>query len=94
MPERQRGVHDAPITGAGFYRVSSYILHSCEPNVKLVFSEHSHRVSVVATRDVKAGDELLVSYINGEARSTEQRRLELFTKYRYQCTCPLCENLD
>ena len=94
MPERQRGVHDGPITGAGFYRVASYLMHSCEPNVKLVFSEHSHRASVVATRDITAGDELLVGYINSEARSTDQRRLELFTKYRYQCTCSRCENVD
>ncbi|KAF9937490.1 hypothetical protein BGZ67_001223 [Mortierella alpina] len=94
MPERQRSLHDSPITGAGFYRVSSYASHSCEPNVKLVFSEHNHKASVVATRDVKAGDELLVGYINNEALSTDQRRLELFTKYRYQCMCPRCENID
>ncbi|CAO3564612.1 unnamed protein product [Mortierella alpina] len=94
MPERQRGAHEGPITGAGFYRVISYASHSCEPNGKLVFSEHSHKASVVATRDVKAGEELFVGYINSDALSTDQRRLELFTKYRYQCMCPRCENID
>ncbi|KAI1319065.1 hypothetical protein EDD11_004954 [Mortierella claussenii] len=94
LPERQRSVRDAPITGAGFYKVSSYLMHSCEPNAKVVFSEHDHKLSIVATRAVEAGDELHVGYIKNGKQSTEQRRLELFTQYRLQCMCPLCETTD
>ncbi|ORZ11334.1 MAS20 protein import receptor-domain-containing protein [Lobosporangium transversale] len=94
LPERQRSIRDAPITGSGLYRVSSYLMHSCEPNTKIVFSDHDHKLTIVATRDIQAGDELFVGYIKNGKLSTEQRRLELFTKYRLQCMCPLCETTD
>lgn len=84
-------MRDAPVTGVGFYRVSSYLMHSCEPNVKIVFSEHDHKASLVATREVKAGDELFVRYIQNASQSTESRRLELFDKYQLRCMCSLCE---
>lgn len=84
-------MRDAPVTGVGFYRVSSYLMHSCEPNVKMVFSDHNHKASLVTTREIKAGDELLVGYIQNVMQSTEARRLELFDKYRLRCMCPLCE---
>ncbi|KAI7819853.1 MAS20 protein import receptor-domain-containing protein [Gamsiella multidivaricata] len=94
LPERHRSVRDAPITGGGFYRVTSYLMHSCEPNAKIVFSENDHKVSIVTTREVMAGEELLVGYIKNDDLSTESRRLELFTKYRFRCMCPLCETTD
>ncbi|KAF9356528.1 hypothetical protein BGX34_009881 [Mortierella sp. NVP85] len=94
LPLMHRSVRDAPITGVGFYRVSSYLMHSCEPNVKIVFSEHDHKASLVTTREVKAGDELVIGYIHNGSLSTEDRRLELFTKYRFRCMCPMCETTD
>ncbi|KAF9357201.1 hypothetical protein BGX26_004074 [Mortierella sp. AD094] len=94
LPERHRSTRDAPITGAGFYRVSSYLMHSCEPNAKIVFSDHDNKLSVVAIREIQTGEELVVGYIKNGELSTEDRRLELFTKYRLQCMCPLCETTD
>ncbi|KAF9113197.1 hypothetical protein BGX27_002038 [Mortierella sp. AM989] len=94
LPERHRSTRDAPITGVGFYRVSSYLMHSCEPNAKVVFSDHDNKLSIVTTREVQSGDELTVGYIKDGELSTEERRLELFTKYRLQCMCPLCETTD
>ncbi|KAF9208923.1 hypothetical protein BGZ49_007129 [Haplosporangium sp. Z 27] len=94
LPERHRSTRDAPVTGAGFYRVSSYLMHSCEPNAKIVFSEHDNKLSIVTTREVQVEDELVVGYIKNGALSTEERRLELFTKYHFQCMCPLCETTD
>ncbi|KAF9435377.1 hypothetical protein BGZ76_006417 [Entomortierella beljakovae] len=85
LPERHRSTRDTPVTGAGFYRVSSYLMHSCEPNAKLVFSDNTNKVSIVAQREIQEGDELLVGYIKNGKLSTEDRRLELFTKYRFQC---------
>ncbi|KAF9963227.1 hypothetical protein BGZ65_005067 [Modicella reniformis] len=94
LPERHRSVCDAPITGVGFYKVTSYLMHSCKPNAKIVFSEYDHKVSLITTREVKAGDELFVGYIKNDSLSTEERRLELFDKYRIRCMCPLCETTD
>ncbi|KAK3810422.1 MAG: MAS20 protein import receptor-domain-containing protein [Linnemannia elongata] len=92
-PEQYRSERDAPVVGAGFYRVTSYMSHSCEPNTKIAYQDHNNTLAVVATKAVKAGDELHVGFIdqkNGEL-STEQRRQELFQHYRFKCMCPRCE---
>ncbi|KAG0325244.1 hypothetical protein BGZ99_000899 [Dissophora globulifera] len=94
LPERLRSVRDGPITGAGFYRVSSYLMHSCEPNVKITFSDKSHTLSLEAIREIKEGEELVVGYIKSDKVSTEDRRLQLFMNYRFRCMCPLCETTD
>ncbi|KAG0227679.1 hypothetical protein B0O80DRAFT_533867 [Mortierella sp. GBAus27b] len=95
-PEQCRSVHDGPVVGAGFYRVTSYISHSCDPNTKISFLEHTHNMSLVATKDIKAGDELHVGYIDQKhgTLSTEQRRQELFQRYRFKCMCSVCEASD
>lgn len=67
--------------------------HSCEPNTKIAYQDHNNNLAVVATKAVKAGEELHVGFIdqkNGEL-STEQRRQELFQHYRFKCMCPRCE---
>lgn len=87
-------MRDRPITGAGLYKATSYLMHSCEPNTKIVYSSRDHTVSLVATENIRSGDELQVGYIKNGKLSTEQRRLELFTKYRLQCSCALCEMTD
>ncbi|KAF9561202.1 hypothetical protein EC968_005829 [Mortierella alpina] len=92
-PEQYRSIHDAPVVGAGFYRVSSYMSHSCDPNTKVAYQEHHNSLSVVATKAIKAGDELHVGFIDQKngTLSTEERRQELFQHYRFKCMCPVCE---
>ncbi|KAF9586495.1 hypothetical protein BGW38_003620 [Lunasporangiospora selenospora] len=92
-PEQLRSVHDSPVVGAGFYKVTSYMSHSCDPNTKIVFQEHNNTLSVVATKEVKAGEELHSGFIDQKngTLSTEQRRQELFQHYRFKCMCSLCE---
>jgi import receptor subunit TOM20 len=53
-------------------------------------------MSVVATKEIKAGEELHVGFIDQKngTLSTEQRRQELFQRYRFKCMCPLCEATD
>ncbi|KAG0033996.1 hypothetical protein BGZ81_006508 [Podila clonocystis] len=93
-PENNRSVHDGPLVGAGFYRVTSYISHSCEPNTKVAFAEHDNKLSIVATRDVKVGDELHVGFIKNGTLTTEERRQALFQNYRFKCMCSMCETTD
>ncbi|KAG0253407.1 hypothetical protein DFQ27_007426 [Actinomortierella ambigua] len=92
-PEKCRSVHDAPVVGAGFYRVTSYMSHSCDPNAKITFPEHTHNLTLVATKDLAAGEELHVGFIDQKngTLSTEQRRQALFQHYRFKCMCPRCE---
>ncbi|KAK3813404.1 MAG: MAS20 protein import receptor-domain-containing protein [Benniella sp.] len=95
-PEQCRSTHDGPVVGAGFYKVTSYVSHSCDPNAKLAFLDHNNNMSVVATKEIKAGEELHVGFIDQKngTLSTEQRRQELFQRYRFKCMCPLCEATD
>ncbi|KAF9205275.1 hypothetical protein BGZ49_004250 [Haplosporangium sp. Z 27] len=67
-----------------------------ERSVEVGFLEHNNNMSVIATRDIKAGDELHVGFIDQKngTLSTEQRRQELFQHYRFKCMCPLCESSE
>ncbi|RHZ76497.1 hypothetical protein Glove_197g44 [Diversispora epigaea] len=80
----------APVIGAGFYRVASYIAHSCDSNTETRFPNRNHELSIVATKPIKAGDELKISYIRTGQRNSENRRSELETKWRFRCTCTKC----
>uniref|UniRef100_A0A1D1YJT5 Mitochondrial import receptor subunit TOM20 n=1 Tax=Anthurium amnicola TaxID=1678845 RepID=A0A1D1YJT5_9ARAE len=78
------------VIGAGFYRVASYLSHSCSPNTEVRFPDKNNVLSIVAVKPIKAGDELKVSYIRVGDRDTSNRRSELETKWRFKCTCIKC----
>jgi hypothetical protein len=65
--------------------------HSCLPNAEYTFSEPYQRV--YAIRNIKKGDELCVSYSVFEG-DIESVRLELKTKYGFDCMCELCDMKD
>lgn len=69
--------------------------HSCEPNAEVKNQEFVDcHIDVVALRDLKVGEELLISYIpvgtGVGKRSTVQRRRELQTKYLFSCDSSRC----
>lgn len=82
---------DSPI-GAGLYHIASYISHSCEPNCRLSFA--GNKLSLVATRKLKEGDEVYVSWISreptGSLAEKKTRRNMLKEKYRFVCRCSGC----
>ncbi|KAG9303284.1 hypothetical protein G9A89_013610 [Geosiphon pyriformis] len=80
----------SPITGAGFYHVTSYIAHSCDPNVDIEFTSGDHILSVVATKRIMAGEEIKVSYIVLGERETYDRKEELSKKWKFSCSCSKC----
>ncbi|KAH9006787.1 MAS20-domain-containing protein [Lactarius hatsudake] len=67
--------------GAGFFAVSSYISHSCDPSARPTFENGDSEMHLVATRDVKAGDEITARY---------RRRKELARGWRFACQCDRC----
>ncbi|CAG8663609.1 6327_t:CDS:2, partial [Paraglomus occultum] len=79
-----------PATGAGFYRVASYLTHSCEPNTEITFPKDNHKLSLVAISSIKAGDQLRVSYIPVGDRDVNNRRSELEAKWKFRCMCQKC----
>ncbi|XP_006456742.1 hypothetical protein AGABI2DRAFT_195752 [Agaricus bisporus var. bisporus H97] len=84
--------------GAAFYTLSSYANHSCAPSAKLTFPSGTTELHVVATKDIKMGDEVSVAYVDvspaeGEsiADARRRRRVELARGWRFACPCELCE---
>lgn len=54
------------------------------------------RIDLVATRNIRAGQEILISYLGTPGalgvrnRNTQQRQEALQSKYLFQCDCPRC----
>jgi import receptor subunit TOM20 len=81
---------ESPVIGAGFYRFSSYVSHSCDPNVEAKFLNGDNSVSIIAKKHIKEGEELKISYIRQENRDVGSRISELETKWRFSCICNKC----
>jgi SET domain-containing protein len=79
------------ISGTGLYSVANTMNHSCLPNVAITCSTNSDEVSVLALTQIKAGDELLISYID-EDGPLAQRKKQLHEFYSFECTCARCLN--
>lgn len=77
------------ITGSAPCTIHNSINHSCEPNVVGMSNKTDHRVSVVALRKIKVGDELFLSYID-ESQDYATRQKILQERYLFSCQCPKC----
>ena len=82
----------------GLYSLHSFLNHSCSPNVQIRHVPErgilaSMKVAALATKPIKQGDELLISYIDPNT-STGRRQLLLYRDYCFgPCTCVKC-NLE
>ncbi|KAI0005042.1 MAS20-domain-containing protein [Russula compacta] len=83
--------------GAGFFAVSSYISHSCDPCARPSFESANSEMRLVVTRDIKVGDEITVSYVDASVHEDEdviqaryRRRKELARGWRFACQCDRC----
>ncbi|KAI9011340.1 MAS20 protein import receptor-domain-containing protein [Gaertneriomyces semiglobifer] len=87
-----RGAYpDDTKSGVGLYHATSWISHSCAPNVEIQFFGCTDKVSIVAKQDLKNGDELVVSYMNVDGLTTSERRKKLKSKFAFHCKCALCK---
>jgi len=84
--------------GTAFYYVSSYLAHSCDPNVRPSFDEtRTSELSLIALRDLKKGDELAMAYVDVTQHPEEsvidarrRRRQELARGWKFACECSKC----
>ncbi|KAF5332028.1 hypothetical protein D9758_014584 [Tetrapyrgos nigripes] len=84
-------------TGTALYTVSSYLSHSCDPSARPSFENGTSELRLIATRDLKAGDELTVAYVDVTQHEDEsivdarrRRRMELARGWRFACECDRC----
>ena len=74
----------------GFFPLASLLSHSCIANVKTVWEPGppwGHRT--VAVRDIKAGEEILTSYLR-PSMCALLRRKAIKTGWYFDCSCPRC----
>ncbi|KAG8165048.1 hypothetical protein KVR01_005323 [Diaporthe batatas] len=77
-----------------FYRYSR-INHSCSPNAQAYYDPAKQRHQVQLVRDVKAGDQIFVSYISGTEFPRELRHANiLLDGHKFVCDCTLCNSQE
>ena len=97
--ERSRGSRSSPRgsglgavatrMGSAVYFIPSLCNHSCDPNVDVGFEDGSSRMTLRARREIEAGEELSITYVDaGLPRETRQRTL--LQGYGFTCMCPAC----
>jgi SET domain len=88
-----------PLDCLAMYSVLCKMNHSCDPSVVIVYQrqpqwgpDHPLTAFAIALHDLRAGDELTISYIDRhESREERQRAL---ANYGFQCQCRKCQEED
>ncbi|KAJ7167641.1 hypothetical protein C8R46DRAFT_1093678 [Mycena filopes] len=83
--------------GTALYSVSSYLSHSCAPNARPSFSSGTSELNLIASKDLKKGDEVTIAYVDVGQRPGEsaadcrlRRRKELARGWKFPCACSRC----
>ncbi|XP_074309708.1 methyltransferase FGSG_00040 [Silene latifolia] len=74
--------------GVGLWLIPSFINHSCVPNVRRLHI--GDYVIVLASREVKAGEEFTVGYY--DVLSPLNKRKEMAKSWGFQCRCKRCKH--
>lgn len=74
--------------GLGVYPLAAMINHSCIPNCIQHFNDEGV-IAIRTMRNIKAGEEISISYID-IAMPTWLRRKELLKSYYFHCNCDRC----
>ncbi|TFK99864.1 SET domain-containing protein [Pterulicium gracile] len=76
----------------GIYAVHSHINHSCTPNTSVRHHDQSNalsRITVLASSDIEAGEELVITYVD-PSLGVRERRKRLAEWGFGKCTCGRC----
>lgn len=79
---------DSPV--GAIYLTICLINHSCVPNAHNNWNYEAHHETIHAICDIKAGEEICISYTAGE--DSKQRRAKLKASFGFDCTCALCSS--
>ena len=79
--------------GSGLFAKQSTINHSCQPNSVVEFPFNNHELVVNASRNIDAGEEILISYLDEceLERSRHSRNKMLSENYLFNCDCAKCQ---
>ena len=73
------------------FLLGSRFNHSCIPNIHFAYNPTLDKETFHAVRNIAAGEELTITYIDGMNRTRGQRKVELDER-GFVCDCPACEN--
>jgi len=76
----------------GLYTLHSHLNHSCTPNISVRHLDQRaalSRITVIASSAIRAGEELLITYVNPEANVRERRQGLLEWGFG-ECMCTKC----
>ncbi|KAK4540498.1 hypothetical protein LTR36_009136 [Oleoguttula mirabilis] len=76
--------------GRGLFLLSSRLNHSCVPNVFQDYNVTLEMTTVHATRAIKEGEELTLSYCQ-HVRNNHEERAEVLDFWEFKCDCPACK---
>ncbi|KAG6026469.1 hypothetical protein E4U19_002594 [Claviceps sp. Clav32 group G5] len=86
------GIEDVQI-GEGIFLEASRINHDCESNTFHHWNNNIKRHTVHAIRDIDAGEEITLSYVD-YLQNRELRKRTLKDYYDFTCSCRLCSLPD
>ena len=75
------------IVGAVYPKIC-LINHACDPNSHHSWNSSRGRETIHATRDIKVGEEITISY--GKDETSADRRAELRSSFGFDCSCSVC----
>lgn len=70
------------------YVAASFANHSCDPNTNYQFNSNAKKLYFQALKPIKAGEEVLISYVCPGDYASRQSVLKMV--YGFDCTCSLC----
>lgn len=78
--------------GSGLFLTYSRINHSCVPNAYNMWNSNTNRQTVHAGRDIKAGQQIFVSYLgdSGDTMTRDQRLKQTQLYWGFICSCKAC----
>lgn len=91
----QRNAVGLPGLGAsGFFYRHGVINHSCSPNAHGYYDRVKERHQVHLLRDVKAGDQIFVSYVTRTEVPRACRHAGILAHHKFVCDCALCTSQE
>jgi hypothetical protein len=78
------------VDGTALFSIICTMNHSCEPNVQVAYGCGDHRGMLFALRDLAAGEELCINYVDVE-NELPLRRADL-RHYGFECRCGKCRS--
>jgi hypothetical protein len=72
----------------GMFPIISRINHDCRPNTQHTWNSSIKQETIHAIRDIKAGEEITISYNLGGPRQLRRERMK--EEFKFDCACSLC----